>query len=198
MQRRFWKRYAAGTAHVGYYTVKPVPCSSTSRQSLIPFHSISEGQYSRRLWSPPHWIWRRAFGIHWLPSGRQSVSFSCGRACGRWCMQSESTTESVETCQRMASVLFTSLRKQSQGISISDFISGRITVVSMLMDFIIPWLMTRAVIYHRHWSWSPAPRCAMLCGSGKEERCSSECFQVEAEHGRTWSYELLQLPEWQW
>jgi len=60
-----------------------------------------------------------------------------------------------------------SWRKQSRGVSTSNFIIRQITAVSMLMDCIIPWLPTRTVIYPHHWSWLPAPYYTMLSWSGK-------------------------------
>jgi len=48
-----------------------------------------------------------------------------------------------------------------------NFIIGRITTVSMLIHIIIPWLMTRTVIYRRPWSSLAALHCATLpwCGN---------------------------------
>jgi len=43
-------------------------------------------------------------------------------------------------------------------------------VVSRLLNFIFPWLTARTVIYHRHWSCLPAPRCAMHSWSGKRTK----------------------------
>jgi len=131
------------------------------------FHLISNGEHSRALWSPPLWIWCRVFGIHWFPSGRQSVSFSCSRACGRWCTWHKSNAERVKSCKWMASIYFTPWQTQSCCLSTSNFIIGWITVASMLMDSLIPWLTTRTVIYPRHWSCLPALHCAMLSWSGK-------------------------------
>jgi len=70
----------------------------------------------------------------------------------------------------MASVHITPWWKQCCGVSTSNFNLGLITSVSMLMDFIIPWLMTRTVIYPRHWSCVPAPHCAMFSRSGKRTK----------------------------
>ena len=70
----------------------------------------------------------------------------------------------------MASVHFTSWHKQSRFLSTSNFIIGRISAVSMLMDCIIPWLTTRTIIYPRHWSCLPAPRCTMLSWSSKRPK----------------------------
>jgi len=68
------------------------------------------------------------------------------------------------------SVRFTSWRNPSQGISTSTIIIRWIPAVSMLIDFIIPWLPTKTAIYPRHWSWVPAPCCAMLSWSGKRTK----------------------------
>jgi len=54
--------------------------------------------------------------------------------------------------------------------STSNFIIGWKTVVTMLMDFIIPWLTKRTVIYPPHWSCLPAPHGAMLSWSGKRTK----------------------------
>jgi len=70
----------------------------------------------------------------------------------------------------MASIHFASWRKQFCGWSASNFIIGRITVVSMLMVFVIPWLTTGTVISPCHWSCLPAPHCAMHSWSGKRTK----------------------------
>ena len=70
----------------------------------------------------------------------------------------------------MASVHFTSWSKQCRRLSTSNFIIRWITAVSMLMDFIIPWLTTRTVIYPCHWSALPALRYAMLSWSGNKTK----------------------------
>jgi len=154
-------------AHIGYYKLKPVPASSTSPSGNILFYSISKGQHSTGLWSQLLWIRRRAFRIRWFLSGKQHVSFSFSRACGRWCTRSRYNAERVKSCYRMASVHFTSVGKQSGGISTSNFIIERITAVSIQMDFIIPWLTTMMVIYPCHWSCLPALGFTMRTWSGK-------------------------------
>jgi len=108
-----------------------------------------------------------AFGVHRFPSGRHQLSFSCGRACRRQCTQSKSNGVSVERSKQMASAQFSSLGKHSWGLLTSHFVMRQITAVSMMMDFIIPWLMTRTVIYPHDWSCLPALHCAMLSRSGK-------------------------------
>jgi len=67
----------------------------------------------------------------------------------------------------MARVRFNFWLKQSRSLSTSNFIIWQITAVSMLKNFIIPWLTTRMVIYPCHRSCFPAPRWAMLSCCGK-------------------------------
>jgi len=67
----------------------------------------------------------------------------------------------------MVSVLFSSWWEQSWGLTTANFVIGLITAVSMLMDFIMPWLTTRTVIHPCQWSCLPAPHCAMLSWSGE-------------------------------
>jgi hypothetical protein len=184
-------------AHIGNYTLKLVPGLRTSRSGLIPFYSIIKGQYSRGIWSPLLWIRRRVFGIHLLPSVRQYVSVSCSRECGRWCMRSKSNAECWKPLMNGQRPL-NFLTKQSRCWATSNFMTGRIPAVSMLMDFIIPWLTTRTVRYPRHWSCLPARRFAMLSWSGKEHSGSSESFQVTTNSAQTWSIELFPLQEWRW
>ena len=61
-------------------------------------------------------------------------------------------------------------QKLSCGVSTSNFIIGLIPTVSMLIDCIIPWFITKMVIYPQHWSCWPAPCCAMLFWSGKRTK----------------------------
>jgi len=70
----------------------------------------------------------------------------------------------------MACVDFTSWWKQSRGWSTLISIIGRITVVSMLIDVLIRWLMTGTVMYRHHWSCLPALHRAMLGWSGKRKK----------------------------
>jgi len=70
----------------------------------------------------------------------------------------------------MAGVHCTSWRKQAWGISRSNFIIGRITAVAMLMDFIIPLLPTRTLIYRRDWLCFPELWFPVLSWSGKRKQ----------------------------
>jgi len=82
-QRSSWKSYAVTMAHVGYYTLKTVPRSSASWSHSMSFYSITNSQHNRAFWSPPLWIWPKAFGFHSFPSSRQHVSNSVIRVCAR-------------------------------------------------------------------------------------------------------------------
>jgi len=80
----------------------------------------------------------------------------------------------------MARIHYTSWQNQSGGLSSSNFIIGRITAVSMLMDFIIPWLTTRMIIYPRHWSCLHALRCAMLAWRGNRTKAFIRKFPSQS------------------
>jgi hypothetical protein len=71
------------------------------------------------------------------------------------------------SCWRMRSIHFTSSRKTLSGYATSNLTIGGIPAVCMLMDFIIPWLMTRMVIYPRNSSWLTGLLCVRLSCWGK-------------------------------
>jgi len=66
----------------------------------------------------------------------------------------------------MASINIISWHNQSRGLSITIFVIRQITMEFILLDFIIPRLTTRMVIYPCHLSYLPAPHWAKLPCSG--------------------------------
>jgi hypothetical protein len=181
-------RYAKTIAHTGYYRLNLAPGSSTSPIYQIPLCSLCKGQHHRARWFPHFWIHCKAFGIHWFPSGILHVTLSCSRECGRWCMLSNSNTERVESCSQMARIRVTSWRKQFRGLSTSKCIIAHITILSMLVEFIIPWLMPWTVIYPHHWSFFAAPCCATLSCSGKRIQV---CIRKLPSHGLKWRNKMV-------